>query len=232
MKLASKQEKFEVALQLKNQIDAINYVVSGWNNLNNLFQDINLPEDKQSSAIHELITTLNPYFSLTKINRLECFDISQMGTRHFVGSMVVWQNGQIDKNEYRKFKINTKTTPDDQFMIKEVIWRRLRHPEWPYPDIIIVDGGKPQVTAANEVFKTYNQFPLISSREGVGGWVLFIIGLAKRLETIVIRNGDEFIEINLPQNSTALNLLKSLRDEAHRFANKYRRELMKKSLPQ
>lgn len=212
MKTASKQEKYEIALQLKNQIGAINYIVSGWNNLNNLFQDINLPEDKLSSAINELITILNPYFPLIKINRLECFDISQMGTRHFVGSMTVWQNGQIDKKEYRKFKINTKTTPDDQFMIKEVIWRRLRHPEWTYPDVIIVDGGKPQVTSATSIFSS-----------------IPVIGLAKRLETIVIKNQDDFIEINLPPNSTALNLLKSLRDEAHRFANRYRQELMKKS---
>lgn len=214
MKLASKQDNFEVALLLKNQIDAINYVISGWNNLNNLFQDINLPEDKQSSAINELMTTLSPYLPLTKINRLECFDISQMGPRHFVGSMAVWQNGQLDNSQYRKFKINTKVTQDDQFMIKEVVFRRLQHPEWGSPDIIIVDGGKPQLNSASSITD------------------LPVIGLAKRLETIVIKNNDDYIEINLPQNSTALNLLKSLRDEAHRFANRYRQELMKKSLPQ
>ena len=212
MKSASKQDKFEEALLLKNQIDSLNYVVSGWNNLNNLFQDINLPEDKQSSAIYELMTTLSPYLPLNKIDRLECFDISQMGTRHFVGSMTVWQNGHFENSQYRKFKISTKTTADDQFMIKEVVWRRLRHPEWTYPDLIIVDGGKPQLTSASSI----TDVP--------------IIGLAKRLETIVIKSGDEFIEINLPQNSTALNLLKSLRDEAHRFANRYRKELMKKSI--
>lgn len=212
MKTASRSEKYEQALQIKNQIDAINYVVSGWNNLNNLFQDVNLPEDRQSSAINELVTTLQPYLNIKTINRLECYDISQMGTKHFVGSMTVWQNGRLDKSEYRKFKIDTKTTADDQFMIKEVVWRRLRHPEWSYPDLIIVDGGKPQLNAASS----------ITDRP--------VIGLAKRLETIVIKDGQEYVEINLPQNSSALNLLKSLRDEAHRFANRYRQELMKKSI--
>lgn len=212
MKSASKSEKYEQALQIKNQIDAINYVVSGWNNLNNLFQDVNLPEDRQSSAINELITTLQPYLNIKSINRLECYDISQMGTKHFVGSMTVWQNGRLDKSEYRKFKIDTKTTADDQFMIKEVVWRRLRHPEWSYPDLIIVDGGKPQLNAASS----------ITDRP--------VIGLAKRLETIIIKDHLEYVEINLPQNSSALNLLKSLRDEAHRFANRYRKELMKKSI--
>jgi excinuclease ABC subunit C len=208
----SKNQHYESALQIRRQIESLDYIVSGWKNLNNLFEQINLPEDRQSSAINELITTLNPYLGLTKINRLECFDISQMGNKYFVGSMVVWQSGLIDHSQYRKFKIYSKVTPDDQFMIKEVVWRRLRHPEWGSPDLLVVDGGKPQLASASSV----SDVP--------------VIGLAKRLETIVIKNGDSFVEINLPQNSTALNLLKSLRDEAHRFANRYRKELMQKSI--
>jgi excinuclease UvrABC nuclease subunit len=87
----SKNQHYESALQIRRQIESLDYIVSGWKNLNNLFEQINLPEDRQSSAINELITTLNPYLGLTKINRLECFDISQMGNKYFVGSMVVWQ---------------------------------------------------------------------------------------------------------------------------------------------
>jgi len=211
MLTASQLENFEYSLVLRRQIESLQYIVSGWKNLRHLFEQVNLPEDRQNSAINELIITLGAYLPLPTINRLECFDISQMGTKYFVGSMVVWQNGQIDKKEYRKFKIYSKVTPDDQFMIKEVIWRRSKHPEWGIPDLIIVDGGKPQLTSASAV----TDIP--------------IIGLAKRLETIVIKNKNNFVEINLPQNSTALNLLKSLRDEAHRFANYYRQQLMKLS---
>ena len=212
LKMASKLENYEKALILKNQIDSLEYIVSGWNNLKNLYADINLPEDKQSQAIESLETTLKPYLNIKNIHRIECYDISQMGTNYFVGSMVVWQNGHIDNSEYRKFKIKSKATPDDQFMMKEVIYRRLQHPEWGTPDLIVVDGGKPQVSAIS----TITDYPLI--------------GLAKRIETIVIKNDDSWVEINLPQKSTALLLLENLRNEAHRFANKYRKVLMSKEL--
>ncbi|HOZ80679.1 MAG TPA: GIY-YIG nuclease family protein [Candidatus Woesebacteria bacterium] len=207
IKKVNQPESYEKALALKKQLDSLDYIVSGWRNLKNLFESVNLSEDKQSQAINELKTTIN----LPKINRIECYDISQMGTKYFVGSMVVWQNGAIDKSQYKKFKINTKVTPDDQYMIKEVVFRRLRHPEWGTPDLIMVDGGKPQVSSVT----TITDLP--------------IIGLAKKFETIVIKNQNGFQEINLPANSSALNLLKSLRDEAHRFANYYRRQLMSQS---
>ena len=212
MKNASKLVEYEKALMLKNQIDSLNYIVSGWNNLKNLYADINLPEDKESQAIESLETTLKPYLNIKNIHRIECFDISQLGTKYFVGSMVVWQNGHIDNSEYRKFKIRSKATPDDQFMMKEVIYRRLQHPEWGTPDLIVVDGGKPQVSAISSI----TDIPLI--------------GLAKRIETIVIKDAESWVEINLPPNSSALLLLEKLRNEAHRFANRYRKELMSKSL--
>jgi len=126
--------------------------------------------------------------------------------------MVVWQNDEIDNSAYRKFKIRTKATPDDQYMMKEVVYRRLNHPEWGTPDLIVVDGGKPQVSAVASIT------------------TLPLIGLAKREETIVIKNNDHWQEIKLPQKSQALLLLIRLRDEAHRFANRYRRELISKSL--
>jgi excinuclease ABC subunit C len=212
MKLASKSENYEKALLLKNQIDSLEYIVSGWHDLKNLYAGINLPEDKQSQAIDELEIVLKPYLNLKNIHRFEVYDISQMGTKYFVGSMVVWQNGDVDHSAYRKFKISSKVTPDDQFMMKEVVYRRLQHPEWGIPDLIVVDGGKPQVSAISSI----TDLPLI--------------GLAKRIETIVIKNSDSWVEINLPKNSQALLLLEKLRNEAHRFANKYRQELMSKNL--
>ncbi len=210
MKIASKLEEYEKALILKNQIDSISYIVSGWHNLKNLFDDINLPDDNQSAAIAELETTLRPYLNIKNINRFEVYDISQLGNKYFVGSMVVWQNGHIDTSQYRKFKIKLKSSPDDQFMMKEVVYRRLQHPEWAFPDLIVVDGGKPQVSSIS----TITTIPLI--------------GLAKKLETIVIKDTDSWMEINLPPKSQALLILERLRNEAHRFANKYRKELIAK----
>lgn len=209
----SKSQNFEMAKVRRDQINALNYVISGWRNLNNLYQNIDLQEDQVGKALGDLKNILSPYFSnIENINRLEAFDISNLGSKYFVGSMVVFQNGNIDKDQYRQFKIYSKITPDDQFMIKEVVYRRLKHPEWIFPDLIIVDGGKPQVSSVNSIIK-----------------YIPIIGLAKKQETIVIKTADNWVEINLPKNSPSLLLLERLRDEAHRFANRYRQNLIKKA---
>lgn len=212
MKIASKSQDYELALKLKQQIDSLNYITSGWKNLKLMFEDINLPDDKDSQAINELQTILKSYFSIKKINRFEVYDISQLGNNYFVGSMVVWQDGYIDKSQYKKFKIKSKQIADDQFMLQEVLSRRLHHPEWPFPDLIVVDGGKPQVSSISQITN------------------LPIIGLAKKEETIVIKNKSKWIEINLPKYSKALLLLENLRNEAHRFANSYRKQLMHRAL--
>lgn len=209
----SKTENFEMAKVRRDQINALNYVISGWRNLSNLYQNVELQEDQISKALRDLKTVLTPYFpNIKNINRFEAYDISNLGSKYFVGSMTVFQEGRIAKDEYRQFKIYSKVTPDDEFMIKEVVYRRLKHLEWKYPDFILVDGGKPQVSAANQVS------PAVP-----------IIGLAKKQETIVIKTSDNWVEINLSKNSPALLLLQQLRDEAHRFANQYRKKLIKKA---
>jgi len=210
----SKLEKFELAKIKRDQISAVNYVISGWQNLSHLYQDVNFKEDNSQKAVDELVLTLLPYFpKLKNIFRIEAYDISNLGSKYFVGSMTVFQNGKLDHDQYRQFKIYSKITPDDQFMIKDVIYRRLKHSEWQLPDLILVDGGKPQVTSANTVSQN-----------------IPIIGLAKKQETIIIKTDANWVEINLPKNSPSLRLLQQLRDEAHRFANKYRRSLIKKIL--
>jgi len=213
MVIFSKSENFEMAKTRRDQINALNYVISGWRNLNNLYQKVDLQEDQVGKALSELKSILSPYFSnLKNLNRIEAYDISNSGYKYFVGSMVVFQNGNIDKDQYRKFKIYSKVTPDDQFMIKEIIYRRLKHMEWNYPDLILVDGGKPQVSASISI----TNIP--------------VIGLAKKQEIIVIKIGDNWVEIKLPKNSSSLLLLQQLRDEAHLFANRYRKILIKNSV--
>lgn len=210
----SKTENFEIAKIKRDQIASINYVISGWRNLNNLYQNIDLKEDRYQKAISELKLTLSPYFlHLKRLDRIEAYDISNLGSKYFVGAMTVFQNGKLDSSKYRQFKIYSKITPDDQFMIKEIIYRRLKHPEWGIPDLILVDGGKPQVSAASAVNKN-----------------IPIIGLAKKQETIIIKTNNNWVEINLPKNSPSLQLLQQLRDEAHRFSNRYRKKLTQKSI--
>jgi len=213
MAAAAQSENYETAIIARDQLEALNYITTGWHNLSNLFESTNLPQDEASSALNGLKTTLKPYFpNLNNLNRIECFDISQMGANHFVGAMSVFEDGKQRNDQYRKFKIYSKVTPDDQYMMKEVVYRRLKHREWGTPDLIVVDGGKPQVSAC---------IPLTTTP---------LLGLAKKFETVTIKTLDNWTEINLPKNSNSLKLLQNLRNEAHRFANRYRLELMKKSI--
>lgn len=222
MDLFSKSENYELAKVRRDQINSLKYVISGWQSLSHLYQEIDFKEDKYQKAVDQLILTLSTNFpQLKKINRIEAYDISNLGSKVFVGAMTVYQNGKIDSSQYRQFKIESKITPDDQFMIKEVIYRRLKHSEWTSPDIILVDGGKPQVSAAHQAV----DLSISSSLKQIA-----IIGLAKKFETIVIKNIDNWEEINLPKNSPALQLLQQLRDEAHRFSNRYRNKLVKNKL--
>jgi excinuclease ABC subunit C len=127
--------------------------------------------------------------------------------------MVVFINGEKEGAEYRKFKIRRENLPNDFAMIAEVLQRRMKHKEWPMPNLIIVDGGKGQISSALEVLKeTNNQIP--------------IIGLAKKEETIIT---PDFKQISLPKDSEALKLIMRIRDEAHRFAITYHRKLRSKS---
>jgi len=222
MNIFSKTENYEMAKVRRDQINSLNYVISGWQSLSHLYQDIDFKEDKYQKATDQLVLTLSSVFpKLKKINRIEAYDISNLGSKVFVGAMTVYQNGKIDNSQYRQFKIESKVTPDDQFMIKEIIYRRLKHPEWSYPDILVVDGGKPQVSAAHQALEKSN-YPLIGN--------IYLIGLAKKIETIVIKTVDDWQEINLPKNSPALQLLQQLRDEAHRFSNRYRKKVLKTNL--
>lgn len=215
----SQEENYEKALIFRNQLQAVEYVTAGWHNLAPYLKSAELPEDQTSSALDELTILLKAFYPrISPIKKIEAFDISNLGSKYFVGSMVVFDNNQIDNSQYRKFKIYTKATADDQFMIKETVWRRLKHPEWSYPDIILVDGGKPQVTAAHQALA-------LQSTKNIP-----IIGLAKRNETIVVKTIDGWQEARLPAFSSSLRLLQRLRDEAHRFANRYRKELMKKHI--
>lgn len=210
MYLYSENENFELAMLRKKQIESLAYITSSWKNISNLTSKIDLPQDKYLAARNELQTL----FNLKNINRIEAYDISNSAS-FFVGSMVVFQNNCIDHESYRQFKIKTKSTPDDQYMMAEVISRRLTHSNWPNPQIILVDGGKPQVAAV---------YPLVSVKH------IILIGLAKREETIITYDGQNFGQISLPKHSHTLRLLQSLRDEAHRFANRYRKSLVSRSL--
>ncbi|MGC8669496.1 MAG: excinuclease ABC subunit UvrC [Chthonomonadales bacterium] len=160
-------------------------------------------------------------------SRIECYDISHFGAEHFVGSMVVFLNGEAAKQEYRRFKIRGhQNKPDDPAMIAEVVSRRLAeaqsgNPRFNrLPNLLIVDGGPTQVSAAEAVLKQHG----FASSAGAGTEpALPLCGLAKRFEHLYLPGRQA--PVVLPRNSQALFLLQRIRDEAHRFANQYRKTL-------
>ena len=140
--------------------------------------------------------------------RIESYDVSNISGDSAVGAMAVFVNGVPDKNEYRKFKIRSLTTPNDAGMIKEIISRRLKN-SWPLPSLILVDGGLHQVNAAkNALAERGLQIPVIGMMKGKD---------RKRTDL----TGDYIQGINK-------KILESARDEAHRFAISYHKALRNK----
>ncbi len=149
---------------------------------------------------------------------IECFDISNIQGTFAVASMVHFTDGMPNKKEYRRYRIRAYSRPDDPGMIHEVVGRRLQHllnEGIPIPDLLVIDGGKGQLTRAREVMEALEcSVP--------------VIALAKRLEEIYLPQGSD--PLCLPKTSPALKLLQTIRDEAHRFAITYHRNLRDKTM--
>ncbi len=153
-------------------------------------------------------------------HRIECYDISHIQGTNTVASMITFIDGAKKKSEYKKFKINsTEGKPDDFLSMKEVLNRRLSHlgeKKWAKPDLIIIDGGKGQLSS---VMKIVEEMKITG---------IDIVSLAKRNEEVFLPNQQE--SVILPRNSSALFLIQRIRDEAHRFAITYHRQLRSKSM--
>ncbi|MGV8142105.1 MAG: excinuclease ABC subunit UvrC [Candidatus Pacearchaeota archaeon] len=150
---------------------------------------------------------------------MECFDISHMSGTNTVASMVSFKDGVPDKENYRKYKIRTiNPNSDDYIAMKEVIERRyfkLKKEQLRFPDLIVIDGGKGQLSTAVAVLKNLNiKIPIIS--------------LAKQFEEVYLPAKSE--PIRLPKDHKGLQLLQAIRDEAHRFAITYQQLLRGKEL--
>ncbi len=153
--------------------------------------------------------------------RMECYDISNVSGVDKVGSMVVFVDGEADRSSYRRFKIKTVDGANDFASLQEVLTRRLQklgteeEERFAKPDLIIIDGGKGQLSAVREIFKSL----YVSDIE--------LVSLAKREEEIFTLYSDESIKIS--HRDYALKMLQRIRDEAHRFAITYFRNLHSKN---
>ncbi|CDE88374.1 TPA: excinuclease ABC subunit UvrC [Candidatus Gastranaerophilales bacterium HUM_20] len=152
--------------------------------------------------------------------RMECYDISHIQGTNTVASMVTFINGVPKKSEYRKFKVRmTEGKPDDFLSMKEVLTRRLSHlgeEKWAKPDLIIIDGGKGQLSSVMQII------------EDLGVTGIDVVSLAKKHEEVFLPKQSK--PVILPRNSSALFLFQRIRDEAHRFAITYHRKLRSKKM--
>ena len=175
--------------------------------------------ERRRELVPEMIQQLQADLNLeVPPRRIEAFDISNIQGSNPVGSMVCFVDGVAKKSEYRKFKIKTVKGIDDFAMIREVVLRRysrLKSEKATFPDLILIDGGKGQLSMA------------VSALQELGLSYISVIGLAKRLEEVYVPGSSD--PQNIPKSSPGLFLLRRIRDEAHRFAVTFHRLRRKKA---
>lgn len=153
------------------------------------------------------------YYLTPQFNRIEGYDISHLAGKETYGSLVVFQNGKPKKQDYRLFKVKNAPPHDDFKALEEVILRRLRHFEWHYPDLIFVDGGRPQIDYLTKVFSQHNiKIPLVGISKYGGDKLVFPKKTKKSFQELA---------------ETIKPILLKVREEAHRFAIKASRKARK-----
>lgn len=208
MSLLSKQENYEQASLIRDQIVAFDYITQEKISDEKFLQNPNLREDVNFYEICELKKLLN----IKKIRRIECFDIAHLAGFHPTASMVVFINGEAEKNLYKHFKIRQRIGNSDFDSMEEVARRRSNHlKSWGKPDLIIVDGGLPQIKAFNQEFRAKN---------------IEVVGIAKNPDRLIIKGRTLSVKLYDP----SLQLVVRMRNEAHRFARRYHHLLIKKNL--
>lgn len=203
METLARHRAFEEAAKVRDELQAVGALYSGTKDIN----------------FHKEAEQLQRVLGLPRLpERMETFDVSNIMGNQAVGSMVSFFSGRPDKANYRRFRIKEVKGIDDFQMIGELVrrrYRRLQAERRAFPDLIVIDGGKGQLSAACRELK-------------VLGLDIPVISLAKREEEIFLpRKRDS---LKLPAHSLALRLLRRMRDEAHRFAVSYHRKLRGKKV--
>ncbi len=217
--LSDKKGK-KIQLHLPQRGEKVKLVEMAQKNASLLLEELMLKKMKQKERVPDILLEVQKRLYLTKVPRvIEGFDNSNIQGMDPVGGMVVFRNGKSYKSGYRKYKIKTVEGPDDFASMREVVsrrYRRLLEEGGSLPDLILIDGGKGQLSAALEAL------------ESLGIHDQDIIGLAKRLEEIYLPDRPQ--PIMIPKSSTALKLLQQVRDEVHRFAITFHRSLRGKHI--
>ena len=186
-----------------------------------LYKNEALKEKNRTTVSWErILGQLQEDLKLTNLPmHIECFDNSNIQGSNPVASMVCFKKAKPSKKDYRHFKIKTVEGPDDFESMREIVKRRysrLQNENLPLPNLIVIDGGKGQLSAACESLRELNLFESIP-----------IIGIAKKLEEIYYPN--DSIPLHISKKSESLKLIQQMRDEAHRFAITFHRDLRSKN---
>ena len=216
MKDEAAKENYELAAEARNQMMGLKELKRKIVFSDKEFMDIS--SDQALKQLQDLLKLPKPP------RRIEGYDISHQSGENTVGSMVVFINGTAARNEYRKFRIRSSRN-DDLKSMKEMIERRLKHEEWDFPDLIILDGGITQVNAILPLASAYN-IPIIgrdkSGDHSKSAIVKLIIPTASEVKG--------WTEVELPSTSHISRLIARVDEEAHRFAITYHSLLKRKSM--
>ena len=233
MKLASKKEEFEKAGELRNKIFALNHIrdiaLLTRDEENFKFQISNFESNQNDkiSKINSLEIQSKFKIQNSKLFRIEAYDISNISGQNAVGSMVVFENGKPSKSQYRKFKIKTVIGSDDVGMMQEVLLRRFKN-DWPMPELVLLDGGAGHLNMAKKLL--HEELGLAVNIAAVAkgptrkkldirtAFTHDASNLEAQNDKLMI---DNFLRDNL--------LMKSVMDEAHRFAVTFHRKLRAKN---
>jgi excinuclease ABC subunit C len=205
------------------------------NNAQFLLEMLKIQKEKRRDAVPASLASLQKDLRLAAPpRRIECFDISNFQGTDAVASMVVFVDGRPRKGDYRKFKIRSVEGPNDFASMQEVVERRyarVLEEEGGLPDLIVVDGGKGQLSSAVEVLERLGLRQAAGAQaaprgEETAARHVPIIGLAKRLEEVFVPEASD--PQSIAKNSPGLKLLQQVRNEAHRFAITYHRSLRAK----
>ena len=197
-----------------------------------LLGELKLQKEKRKEYIPHSVFALQRDLRLSKPPRhIECFDISNIQGTDSVGAMVVFKDGKPKKSEYRKYKIKSVQGSDDFASIREVVERRyrgIREGQGEYPDLVVIDGGKGQLSSAIEVLEHQGHRAANTEPRNLNSSInpIHVIGIAKRLDEIFISGSSD--PLIIPKTSSGLRLLQRIRNEAHRFAIAYHRTLRNK----
>jgi len=222
IQILAERKETKVEILIPQRGDRSDLVELAFKNAREGFQS----RSKKVEEVREVLGRLQDMLHLQNIpRRMECFDISNIGGKEAVGSLVAFVDGTPYKDGYRRFKIKTVDQADDFGMMKEVLRRRLTHIEsadtkWERPDLIVIDGGKGQLNAVIAVMNELNVtgidlISLAKEREGENQDKVFLPGRKN--------------PVLLGRHSSLLHLLMHIRDEAHRFAISYHRRLRAKA---